>query len=535
MSDLLEALYEARDTAEAREDRERLSLSLHDFVKAAFPIIKPERPFHDNWHVQAICAHLEAVTAGDINRLQIWVPPGTMKSMNVSIFWPVWEWTRQPGLRYWFASHSLKLAWDHCDKSRTLIKKPWFQIRWGDLFTLTKDGERAYANDRGGTRETTSPSSGGIGQHGDRIVLDDLLDAGDADSTTRAVLDATNEWYDSVIMGRKETGAAEVLIMQRLHENDPAAHALEVGDWTVLCLPERYEPKHPHVWRNNNVHPAVSERLAGTGLERGDPRQQDGELLWPAHRDEQQSSEYARRLTSFKAAGQLQQRPAAREGEILKRSDWRFYDPKIRADETWDRLPRFHSIVVTVDAPLKDKDSSDNVAVQCWGVRGADRYLLDLALGKMNYSKGKRTVKEMALWARKRFRGCPHYVLIENGGWGIDLITDLKRELTGVHKIAPGAEGSKVTRASSAADALESGNCFLPGIGPPHHPAFNEAMSPADIAGFVSNCALFPNATHDDDVDAWSQMINWLRSRNVQPMRTSSAMKRLPRTRIPTR
>ena len=42
-------------------------------------------------------------------------------------------------------------------------------------------------------------------------------------------------------------------------------------------------------------------------LQDGDPRE-DGDLLWPAHRDEQASSEYAKRLTSFRAAGQLQQR-----------------------------------------------------------------------------------------------------------------------------------------------------------------------------------------------------------------------------------
>ena len=526
---LLELLYAANQAAQAEEDRERLAASLREFVKAGFPILKPERPYEHNWHIDAICAHLEAVTEGQIKRLQVWVPPGTMKSMNVSIFWPVWEWIAlrgNPGLRFWCASHSLKLAWDHCDASRRLIESRWFQARWGHLFELTKSGERAYANDRGGTRSTTSPDSGGLGQHGDRIILDDLLDAGDSESTTRAVLDKTNDWYDTVIAGRKETDAAEVLIMQRLHENDPAAHALEVGEWTVLCLPERFEHNHPFAWRGDRVHPFVQDRLPDLD---GDPRD-DGELLWPAHRDEQASAEYAKRLTSFRAAGQLQQRPAAREGEILKRGWWRFYVPSIRANDEWQRLPvRFQAVIISVDTPLKDKQASDNVAVQCWGARGADSYLLDLRLGKMNYNAAKRTIREMAQWARRNFRGCPHYVLIENAGYGVELIIDLKRELSGVTKISPGAEGDKVMRATSASSDLESANCFLPGIGPPEHEAFNEAASPADIAEVVANCALFPHATHDDDVDAWSQMINWRRSRVIAPIRTSSAMKRLAR------
>ncbi len=521
----LEALYDGLAKAEAREDKERLSQSLVEFVKAGFPVVKPERPYHHNWHIDAICAHLQAVSDGDIPRLQIWVPPGTMKSMNVSIFWPVWEWTRQPGLRYWCASHSLDLVWDHCSRSRALLQSRWFQMRWGDQFTITKAGERSYENDRGGTRSTTTPKSGGLGKHGDRIIIDDLLDAGDAESTTRAVLDSTNDWYDAVIAGRKETDAAEVLIMQRLHENDVAAHALEVGDWTVLCLPERYETTHPFAWTGDNVHPRVAERLWGTQLQDGDPRQET-DLLWPAHRDEQASSEYAKRLTSFRAAGQLQQRPAAREGEIWKRAWWRFYDPRIRAKEQWERLPKFTSTVISVDAPLKDKESSDNVAVQCWGVRGADRYLLDLRLAKMNYNAAKRTIREMAVWSRQIWR-VPQYVLIENAGYGVELIIDLKREITGVTKISPGADGDKIVRAMAASDAIESGNCFLPGIGPPQHPVFDEVNSPADISGFVANSALFPNVTHDDDIDACSMFLLWIRSRNTMPLRTGSATKRL--------
>jgi len=446
-------------------------------------------------------------------------------SMSVHVFWPVWEWTRRPWLRYWCASHSLDLVWMHCGDSRTLLQSEWWMERWGEQFTLTQAGQRGYANDRGGTRTTTTPNSEGLGKHGDRIIIDDLLDASDAEATTRAVLQFTNDWYDTTISGRKEKGAAEVIVMQRLHELDPAAHALEVGDWTVLCLPERYEPAHPYAWRGPQMHTAVKQRLRGTPLSDGDPRAED-ELLWPAHRDEQASHEYARRLGQFRAAGQLQQRPAAREGQLLKRDWWRFYDPRLRDGNQWERLPKFRNVIVSVDTPLKDKQTSDNVAIQCWGVRGADRYLLDLRLGKMNYSTAKRQVREMAQWAHRTWPHSHHTVLIENAGYGVELIIDLKREVTGVTKVNPGAEGNKVTRAESASDALESGNCFLPGYGPPWQPAYDEQRTPADVAAFIHNCALFPNAAHDDDVDSWSQVMNWLRGRPIRPARTASAVAR---------
>jgi phage terminase large subunit-like protein len=106
------------------------------------------------------------------------------------------------------------------------------------------------------------------------------------------------------------------------------------------------------------------------------------------------------------------------------------------------------------------------------------------------------------------------------------LIVDLKREITGVQKISPSVEGNKVQRAEAASDGLESGNYFLPGFGPPWQPAYDEHRTPADIAAFIDNAALFPNARHDDDVDAWSQFGNWLRGKQVRPIRTSRFRRR---------
>ena len=67
-------------------------------------------PYHHNWHIDAICEKLEAVTRGEIQRLQVWVPPGSMKTGTVSVFWHAWEWTQRPWLRYWSASYETRLA-----------------------------------------------------------------------------------------------------------------------------------------------------------------------------------------------------------------------------------------------------------------------------------------------------------------------------------------------------------------------------------------------------------------------------------------
>lgn len=520
----LDALLLARESEQVREDRERLPLSLKSFVKDAWSSVEPEIPFIDNWHIDAICAHLEACSDGDIQRLQIWVPRASMKSRLVSTLWHAWEWTRNPSLRYFSLSYDLRLSGRLAADSRNLMMKSWYQARWGDTFSFTREGERYYANDHGGTRLATAPGSSALGEHGHRILIDDPINVQDAEADSRIVLEQTNEWYDAVVPGTRLPGFAEVIIMQRLHERDLAAYVLDYAQWTVLCLPERYERDHPYVWRGDRINGTVKGRLKGTDLAAGDPRK-EGQLLWPARRDERASNEMAASLKQFRAAGQMQQRPASKEGELLKRNWWRFYDPKWR-DET-KLYPRFQMVVISVDTPLKDKQSNDFVAIQAWGVTGADRYLLDLRKGKMNYGQAKRAIKEMSQHMRRTFSYCAHYVLIENAGYGPELITELKREIPGVTKISAQAEGDKVMRATAASDVLESGNCWLPGValGADGTGGPDEGKCPADIVDFINSCAGFPNASHDDDVDAWSQCQNWLRSRQTAPSRTWSSFR----------
>lgn len=52
--------------------------SLYEFVRAAWPIIESSQ-YVDNWHIHAICDHLQAVTKGQIDKLLINIPPGCSK------------------------------------------------------------------------------------------------------------------------------------------------------------------------------------------------------------------------------------------------------------------------------------------------------------------------------------------------------------------------------------------------------------------------------------------------------------------------
>lgn len=223
------------------------------------------------------------------------------------------------------------------------------------------------------------------------------------------------------------------------------------------------------------------------------------------------------------------------EGDMLKRAWWKYYDPTLlggRAKRGMqvERLPRFQMILLSIDTPLKDKETSDFVALQAWGVIGADRYLLDTRVERLSYDQCKRAVREMAQTMRTTFKHCQHRTLIENAGYGVELIVDLQRELGGIHKISPGSEGNKTMRALAASSDLETGNCFLPGHSRADLSGPDEERCPAWVLSFVDECAIFDNGEHDDQVDAWSQAMNWLRSRSGSPLRTAWSQ---PRRRNP--
>ena len=78
--------------------------SLRSFVEQAWFILEPEISFLSNWHIDYLVEHLEAVTAGQITRLLVNIPPRYMKSLLVSVFWPTWEWILAPHRRWVFAS-----------------------------------------------------------------------------------------------------------------------------------------------------------------------------------------------------------------------------------------------------------------------------------------------------------------------------------------------------------------------------------------------------------------------------------------------
>ena len=148
--------------------RRAASASLYEFVKQSWHVLEPGVTFVPSWHIEAICEHLEAVTAGEILRLLVNIPPRHSKSTIISVAWPCWELITAPHQRYLCASYSSSLSIRDNLAARRLIQSPWYQERWGHLFQLAGDqnAKQRFETTKNGYRIATSVGGTATGDGG---------------------------------------------------------------------------------------------------------------------------------------------------------------------------------------------------------------------------------------------------------------------------------------------------------------------------------------------------------------------------------
>ena len=341
--------------------------SLRAFVEQAWPVLEPTTPFLPNWHIDLVCEHLEAITAGQTTRLLINLPPRYMKSLLVSVFWPVWEWISSPSRRWICVSYSdalsLKLSLDR----RTLVQSEWYQARWGHTVQLSSDqnvkGE--FRNTRQGVMCATSVGGSATGKGGDRIIVDDLHNPQQADSDAQR--EAALRFFRETLSTRLDTPktGAIVVVMQRLHEADLSARCLELG-YRHLCLPVKADVATDIVF-------PVSGRVVTRA---------PGHLLWPAREGPTELALQRRQLGSTAFDTQYQQRPAPAGGRLFKRAWFKFYDER----------PRVSTWLASWDMSFKGGPSNDYVVGLQAAREGADVYLVDRVKGQWDFTETCRQV-----------------------------------------------------------------------------------------------------------------------------------------------
>jgi predicted phage terminase large subunit-like protein len=250
-------------------------------------------------HHLLLIDRLQKVACGEIDRLAVFMPPGSAKSTYGSILFPPWFMAAMPGASIIAASHTTELAEKWGRRVRNLIVEhaPTLAI------ALAGDSKAAgrWALTTGGEYFAAGVGVGIAGFRADLAVIDDPIRSRE-DADSEVVRGRVWEWYKSDLSTRMRPNGRVVLIQTRWHEDDLAGRVLDEmargGDrWEVVSLP--------------------AEAEAGDLLGR-----RPGEMLWD------DAYGYAKFLEHEKAtqtprnwSALYQQRPAPESGDFFK-EEW---------------------------------------------------------------------------------------------------------------------------------------------------------------------------------------------------------------------
>jgi len=489
-------------------DRANCEDSLYLFLRSAWRYLDSS-PWKDGWPVEAVAEHLQAVVDGEIKRLIINIPPRMGKSSITSVALPAWTWAQRdagptsgPGVQFLHASYANQLSLRDSVKCRRLIESAWYQERWGDRFSLNSDQntKSRFSNDKGGERLITSIGAAVTGEGGSIIVVDDPNAANEAFS--EATIQTTIDWWDGTMSTRlndPKTGAY-IIIQQRLAEDDLTGHILskDVGEWTHLCLPMRYEP----------------ERAFITSVGWKDPRSIPGELLWPDRFGENETVLLEKQLGPYATAGQLQQRPEPAGGGVIKRDWWQLWPEQV--------FPPMDYIVASLDTAYTTKTMNDMSALTVWGIFTEDTVARASRVMDSNgrpmyversYSENAPKVMLMHAWqirlelhelVEKVANTCRSLkvdkLLIENKAAGISVAQEIRRLYSNENfmvQLQDPKSQDKLSRLYSIQHLFAEEIIYAPD------------RTWADMV--ITQVGQFPKGKHDDLVDTVSQALRHMR------------------------
>lgn len=423
-------------------------------------------------HTELVCESLQEIVDGKQKYILIEMPPRHGKSMTVTETFPSFFIGKNPDKRVIATAYSDSLARKFGRLNRNKLAE--FGL---SLFGCDISVEKSASNNWGieGTRGgmiATGIGGSITGEGADLLLIDDpFKNAEEANSET--IREKVWAEWESTLSTRLHKGGSVIVIMTRWHEDDLVGRLLE---------------RSPHNWERLRL-PAIAEDdddLLG---------RKEGEALCPELGfDEEWAALKKIEVGSMVWASLFQQRPAPAEGSIFNRNWWKYY-----------KTPpaRFQEVIQSWDLTFKDSNTSDYVVGQVWGRNGADKYLLDQVRAKLDFPATVQAIRNLSKkWPRAKAK------LIEDKANGPAVIATLKREIPGLIPVNP--EGGKVVRAQAVTPDIEAGNVFLPEDAP-------------WVNDFIEECAAFPNAKNDDQVDAMTQALNRMGNRATAGISSATA------------
>lgn len=439
--DLLEILEAKLDKQNAKKFRE----SFYYFVQQFWHIVSPEKPVW-NWHIKALCDDLQIAMMRicqfaigvDLNGDNIIkeredkiydevinVPPGTSKSTIFTIMAPAWIWTVDPTIRVITASYSSTLSVQHSIKSRDIIRSDNY-LKWfpNVKIKVDEDNKAHYKTISGGERYATSVTGTITGVHAHLIIVDDPINRLQSESEVER--EKANEFVTNTLSTRKvdERITLTLLVMQRLHSDDPTGRLLELNGDKIrhICLPAEIDDNvSPPEWKEHYVNG----------------------LLDPIRKGKEQLTQQEKLLGSYGYSGQYAQRPSPKGGKIWQK--W-----FIEIDD--HLFPSLHD--------MQDVGNDWDLAYTKDDENAASAYLRSGKIGDKMYIDGfdfaYKEFPDLITWMKLQYP--THYIEAKASG------KSAKQTLTasGIPAIEVEVKGGdKVARARMATPFAESGMVYI--------------------------------------------------------------------------
>ena len=446
--------------------------------------------FKPNWHIEYLCDELEkmAYLVGDkkakMHDLIINIPPGTTKTIICSIMFPAWCWTKWYRMQFITASYSATLALESAEKSRDLIRSEKFARLYPEIGI--KDDKDTKSNFRcikrtwaipgraphisnGGNRYSTSVGGTLTGFHGHILIIDDPLNPHQAASEKE--LENANRWMEQTLPTRKtdKEVTVTVLVMQRLHQNDPTGRIIEKKKEKIrhICFPGQIRDYGAY------IKPESAKQFYKDDLL--DPVRLNWSILHELETD----------LGQYGFAGQIGQNPSPPGGGMFK------IDFIAAVDSMEERE-------ITKTVRYWDKAGTQDGGAYTAGVRMSrlrnGKFLIHhVARGQWATDKRETIIKHTA-----EVDGITTHVGIEQepGSGGKESAESTIRNLAGYYIKADKPTGDKIFRADPFSVQVNYGNVIMV------QGAWNKA--------FLDELEMFPNGTYTDQVDAASGAFHML-------------------------
>jgi len=480
---------------------------LYNFVRLAWAHVEPA-PFVGGWHIEMICAHLEAVARGEIKQLIINVPPGFSKSLTVSVLFPIWVWLTRATRKFMFATFDDSLANRDSERSRNLLVSQWFRELFGDLCghdpstcahprvihsrhdqgpnrAERSDTQTVWYNAAGGLRFSTTPESKATGWHANIQVVDDptkpqavLGGATDA----RNALERVGMWFSGTMATRRAEPVSDftrIIVMQRLHDDDLAGRLLKVGGWVHVNLPMEFVPE--------------TRCATPWGV---DPRTERGELLCPARFPGHVVAQLKVDMGPLLYSAQCQQNPVPPTGGVIDPTWIQYTELTIQ-----ELVQAGATAVLSLDATFEANPNSDRVSLQLWfWLPSTDSfYLMWAQFDQLSFTKTIELVRKASF--DFDFVGDK---LVEKKANGPAIVNTLEQEISGFVLCNP--LGSKNARCVATTPAF----------------AAKRVLVKADqdwTSQVVEEWCRFPRHKFDDNVDSMTQAIGYFMRNDVSWVR----------------